>query len=237
MSIENWFLKLNEVGEVSLFVLFLLENFSLIILSVFIGKIIESKNTVLFKKDIKWILYTLLFNTIVTFLGFKLFYFGYIKFIYEISFVSIFIDLFLITLIMDLLMFVFHYFIHKTQWLFIIHEKHHSHVHTNVYSLYLLHPIEVIGFGCLWLLTIWCLNFNFYSVVIYLILNLTYGILGHVRRDIFPSFWKNNFLTKWISTTNFHNQHHLNLNNNFGFYFTFWDKVFKTYVEEKKTLN
>lgn len=234
MNIENWLLNWNEAGDIKLFILFLFENLSLIVLSVLVGKIIESKNTILFKKDIKWILYTLLFNTIVTFSGYKLFYFGYIKFIYEISFVSILVDLFLITIIMDVLMFVFHFFIHKIDWLFAIHKKHHSHIHTNVYSLYVLHPIEVIGFGSLWLITIWSLNFNFYSVVIYLFLNLTYGVLGHMKRDVFPVFWTNNFLTKWISTTRFHNQHHLSLNHNFGFYFTFWDKIFKTYIEEKK---
>ncbi len=237
MDIENWFMKWNEVGDINLFIFFLFENLSLIVLSVLVGKIIESKNTVLFKKDVKWILYTLLFNTIVTFFGFKLFYLGYIKFIYEISFLSIMVDLFLITIVMDLLMFVFHYFIHKIDWLFVIHKKHHSHIHTNVYSLYVLHPIEVIGFGSLWLITIWSMNFNFYSVVIYLFLNLTYGILGYMRRDVFPNFWTNNFLTKWISTTRFHNQHHLHLDHNYGFYFTFWDKIFKTYIDDKKTPN
>jgi sterol desaturase/sphingolipid hydroxylase (fatty acid hydroxylase superfamily) len=237
MDIENWFMKWNEVGDFNLFIFFLFENLSLIVLSVLVGKIIESKNTVLLKKDVKWILCTLLFNTIVTFFGFKLFYLGYIKFIYENSFLSIMVDLFLITIVMDLLMFVFHYFIHKIDWLFVIHKKHHSHIHTNVYSLYVLHPIEVIGFGSLWLITIWSMNFNFYSVVIYLFLNLTYGVLGHMKRDVFPNFWTNNFLTKWISTTRFHNQHHLHLDHNYGFYFTFWDKIFKTYIDDKKTPN
>lgn len=237
MSVENWILKWNEVGHFNLFIFFLFENLGLIIISVLVGKIIEYKNTVLFKKDVKWIFYTLLFNTIVTFLGYKLFYFGFIKFSFEISILTILVDLFLITIIMDLLMFVFHYFIHKIDWLFVIHKKHHSHVHTNVYSLYVLHPIEVIGFGSLWLITIWSMNFNFYSVLIYLFLNLTYGVLGHLKSDMFPNFWTNNLLTKWISTTLFHNQHHLHLNNNFGFYFTFWDKIFKTYIDDKKTPN
>lgn len=237
MEIQNWLLELNKLGEIQLTLLFLVENLVLIILSGIIGKIIEAENTVLYRKDLKWIFSTLVFNTLITYIGYKMFCHDHIQFYFNFSIISIITDLLLITLIMDFLMFIFHYIIHRVKWLYTIHNHHHLHVKTNVYSLYVLHPIETLGFGFLWLISITLIHFNFYGMVIYLILNLTYGILGHLQKDIFPDFWSDNYFTKWISTTQFHNNHHLNKDENFGFYFTFWDKLLNTHSSNKKTHN
>lgn len=78
MEIQSWLLELNKIGEVQLTIFFLVENLVLIILSGIIGKIIEAENTVLYKKDIKWIFSTLVFNTLITYLGYKMFYHNYI---------------------------------------------------------------------------------------------------------------------------------------------------------------
>lgn len=229
MEIKILLGKLNSFGDINLLWIFLLENFALIILSVLIGFIVEYKNTIYPKNDTKWLVSTLLCNTLVTFVGFKLYILNFIQLSFEKSLTSIVFDLILITIIMDFLMFVFHFYIHKIKWIYEIHKHHHYHIKTNVYSLYVLHPIETFGFGMLWLFTILIVDYNFYSVAIYLVLNLTYGILGHLEKNIFPKFWSTNTLTKWISTTKFHNNHHTNETKNFGFYFTFWDKIFKTY--------
>lgn len=229
IQIKGWLYHLNSFGDFNLLWIFFIENLILIILSIFVGLIIEFQNTVLNKKDFKWIFSTLVCNTLVTFIGFKLFILNYIQLSFEFSIPSFLVDLLWITVAMDFLMFVFHYFIHKLKWFYTLHKHHHLHIETNVYSLYVLHPIETLGFGTLWLMVIMLFDFNFYSVSIYLILNLTYGILGHLKSDIFPKFWSKNVLTKWISTTTFHNHHHKDEEKNFGFYFTFWDKIFKTY--------
>ena len=127
-------------------------------------------------------------------------------------------------------MFCFHYLAHKLAWFHPIHQLHHTHIDTNVYSLFVLNPIETLGFGAIWLILISILEFNCFSIILYLILNLSYGILGHLNKDIFPKFWKENSVTKWISTTQFHSNHHKNESHNFGFYFTIWDKIFKTII-------
>lgn len=229
MEIKNWLNYLNSFGDSNLVFIFLLENLVIIILSAAVGLILEFKNTIYPKKDTQWIISTLICNTLITFIGFKLYILNFIQLSFEKSIFSIVTDLVLITIIMDFLMFVFHFYIHKSKWIYNIHKHHHSHIETNVYSLFVLHPIETFGFGLLWLFTIMVMDYNFYSVTFYLILNLIYGILGHLKKDIFPKFWMNNPITKWISSTRFHNNHHLYPNKNFGFYFIFWDKIFKTY--------
>jgi lathosterol oxidase len=230
MLLEKWIEELSNFNNLELILLFLIENTMLMIISVVIGKIIEYQNTQIREQDKKWILSTLICNTTITYLGYLLFKNQIIQLNFENSFSIIVFDTFLLILLMDFFMFWFHYLAHKIKWFKPIHQLHHTHIETNVYSLFVLNPIETLGFGTIWLIVISVINFNAVSVIIYLILNLTYGILGHLKTDMFPQFWKSFVLTKWISTTQFHANHHKSENHNFGFYFTIWDVIFKTKV-------
>ena len=230
MIFESWLQQLSQFNLLSLFFFFLIENFILIIFSVILAKIIEYDNTKLNNRDRKWVLSTLICNTLITLLGFELYHFGVIKIDFSPSFFSIITDTLLLIVVMDFFMFCFHFLAHYLKWFSPIHQLHHTHVETSVYSLYVLHPVETLGFGIIWLLSITVLDFNYLSIIIYLILNLMYGIFGHLKTDIFPDFWYKNYATKWISTTKFHSDHHKNESHNFGFYFTIWDKIFKTII-------
>lgn len=230
MIFESWLQQLSQFNLLSLFFFFLIENFILIIFSVILAKIIEYDNTKLNNRDRKWVLSTLSCNTFITLLGFQLYHFGVIKIDFSPSFFSIITDTLLLIVVMDFFMFCFHFLAHHLKWFSPIHQLHHTHVETSVYSLYVLHPVETLGFGIIWLLSITVLDFNYLSIIIYLILNLMYGIFGHLKKDLFPDFWYKNYVTKWISTTKFHSDHHKNESHNFGFYFTIWDKIFKTII-------
>lgn len=228
MPLEKWIQTLSQFSQLELITLFFIENTVLIILSVSIGKIVEFQNTQLTKKDQKWVLSTLICNTLITYLGYLLFKNQIIKINFESTYLTILFDTLLLILLMDFFMFCFHYLAHKLKWFKPIHQLHHTHIETNVYSLFVLNPIETLGFGIIWIAIITAINFNAVSIIIYLILNLTYGILGHLKTDLFPEFWQSSKLTKWISTTQFHANHHKSENHNFGFYFTIWDSVFRT---------
>lgn len=230
MIIESWLQQLSQFNLFTLFFFFLAENTVLLFLSIMLGKIIEFENTKLNKTDRKWVFATLICNTIITFLGYELYHYEILKIDFSTSLLSILLDTLLLIFIMDFLMFCFHYLVHHLKWFYPIHKLHHTHIETSVYSLFVLHPIETIGFGIIWLFSITVFEFNFISIIIYLILNLLYGIFGHLKTDIFPDFWYKSYFTKWISTTKFHSNHHKNESHNFGFYFTIWDKIFKTII-------
>lgn len=230
MIFENWLDQLSQFNLIHLSVFFLIENLVLIYLSVLVGKIIEPENTVLKKTDQKWVFSTLICNTFITVLGFELYRLGILRVDFSASILSLLFDTLLLIFLMDFFMFCFHFLAHRLKWFNPIHKLHHTHIDTSVYSLYVLHPVETLGFGFIWLFLITLLKFNFLSIVIYLILNLSYGIFGHLKTDIFPDYWYKNYFTKWISTTKFHNDHHKNESRNYGFYFTIWDKIFKTII-------
>jgi sterol desaturase/sphingolipid hydroxylase (fatty acid hydroxylase superfamily) len=230
MIFQTWLQALSQYNLLPLFIFFLIENLILILLSIILGKIIEYDNTKISKTDRKWVISTLICNTLITLLGYKLYYFGIIKIDFSPSILSIVFDTLLLIILMDFFMFCFHFLAHYLKWFSPIHRLHHTHIETSVYSLYILHPIETLGFGIIWLISITLLDFNYLSIIIYLILNLLYGIFGHLKKDIFPDFWHKNNFTKWISTTKFHSDHHKNESHNYGFYFTIWDKIFKTMI-------
>lgn len=230
MIFQSWLQELSQYNLLSLFIFFLIENLVLILLSIVLAKAIEYDNTKLNKTDRKWVLSTLICNTLITLLGFELYRYEILKIDFSPSLLSIITDTLLLIIVMDFFMFVFHFLAHYLKWFYPIHQLHHTHVETSVYSLYVLHPIETLGFGIIWLFSITIFDFNYLSIIIYLILNLLYGIFGHLKKDIFPDIWYNNHFTKWISTTKFHSNHHKNESHNYGFYFTIWDKIFKTII-------
>ncbi|KQB39207.1 sterol desaturase family protein [Flavobacterium aquidurense] len=230
MIFESWLQQLSQFNLFILFIFFLAENATLLFLSVLLGKIIEPENTKLNKKDRKWIFTTLICNTFITLLGYEFYYFEIMKVDFTPSILSIILDTLLLIFLMDFFMFCFHYLVHHLKWFYPIHQLHHTHIETSVYSLFVLHPIETLGFGIIWLSSITLFHFNFISIIIYLVLNLSYGIFGHLKTDIFPAFWYKSYVTKWISTTKFHADHHKNESHNFGLYFTIWDKIFKTII-------
>lgn len=230
MIFESCLQQLSQYNLLSLSIFFLIENLVLFYLSIIIGKLIEPENTILNKTDIKWLTSTVICNTFITLLGYELYHFGIMKVDFSSSILAIISDILLLVLLMDFFMFCFHYLVHKLKWFYPIHKLHHIHVETSVYSLYVLHPIETLGFGIIWLFLISILEFNYLSIIVYLILNLSYGIFGHLKTDVFPKFWYKNYFTKWLSTTKFHSNHHKNESHNYGFYFTIWDKIFKTII-------
>ncbi|RZJ53469.1 MAG: fatty acid hydroxylase family protein [Flavobacterium sp.] len=230
MIFENWLGYLSHYNLITLFVFFLIENTVLFYFSIVFGKIIEPENTILKKSDVKWLVSTIICNTFITLLGYKLYEFGIMKIDFSPSLLSVILDTLLLIVLMDFFMFCFHYLVHHLKWFYPIHKLHHTHVETSVYSLFVLHPVETLGFGFIWLFLISIIEFNYASVIVYLILNLSYGIFGHLKTDIFPNFWYSNYFTKWISTTKFHSNHHKNESHNYGFYFTIWDKIFKTII-------
>jgi len=132
-------------------------------------------------------------------------------------------------MLMDLAMFIFHYFIHHSVIYKAIHKFHHHYADPIPIDLFVLHPIETIGFGSLWLIILALYGFNFYAVLIYLTANLFFGIMGHLGIEPVPASVRKMAPFKYLGTPSFHHRHHLEIDFNFGFYTNIWDRLFKTY--------
>ena len=54
------------------------------------------------------------------------------------------------------------------------------------------------------------------------------NVMAHAGVELFPAGWTDSKWTDWISTTSHHDLHHQNGGHNFGFYFTWWDRMMGT---------
>lgn len=188
-------------------------------------ELLQEQNHPLTKSDVYLSLLTVVCNSFVMLLGVFLWKNKWIIIDSQPSVVSVFLETIALIFLMDLLMYFFHYAAHLPFVYKILHGKHHEHVGTNFLSLFVLHPFETIGFGLMILALLISYDFSIISIVIYLLINLVWGTIGHLNREFFPA----SFDRLFIGTTRFHNQHHLDETKNFGFYTSIWDRLFGTY--------
>jgi sterol desaturase/sphingolipid hydroxylase (fatty acid hydroxylase superfamily) len=188
-------------------------------------ELLQEQNHPLTKSDVYLSLLTVVCNSFVMLLGVFLWKNKWIIIDFQPSVVSVFLETIALIFLMDLLMYFFHYAAHLPFMYKMLHGKHHKHVSTNFLSLFVLHPFETIGFGLMILALLMSYDFSIISIVLYLLINLVWGTIGHLNREFFPA----SFDRLFIGTTRFHNQHHLDETKNFGFYTSIWDRFFGTY--------
>jgi len=202
---EAFFEYLNSLSLISLFLLFLLENISLAVIAVTLGfvfdDLVKEMMRLITKQEIYWACSTIFFNTVVTVTGYLLFKYGFIVFHLDFDLIEILVDLVVLTLAMPHLglwhternlLSLFHWAVRKLSFLYTYHDLHHHYSTPTAISLFVLHPIEVLGFGALWLFLLNGIDFSIYAVMLYLTFNVAMGIIGHLRKEFVPVALKNN---------------------------------------------
>ena len=218
--------------------LFLVENLLVLLLAVGFGYLLQALfgrralgplYQPLSRQQVRLAACTLLLNTLITFAGFWLWRQGIISIREGIS-GRIVLDFVVLFLGMDLLMYVFHYAIHHTALHRWVHALHHAYPEPQPIDLFVLHPLETLGFGALWLLLMVVYPAYFGAIVAYLVVNVLVGALGHCGVEPFPAAWHHGPLLKYLGSSGFHFQHHQDERHNFGFYTSLWDRLFGTFA-------
>ncbi|UKB85739.1 sterol desaturase family protein [Chryseobacterium sp. MEBOG06] len=187
--------------------------------------LLQEKNHPVSKSDFYLSLFTVACNSLVMLLGVFLWKNGWLEPGSNLSAGIIVFEVIALLLVMDFLMYFFHYAAHLPFVYRLLHGKHHEHVSTNYLSLFVLHPFETVGFGLMMLVVLMCYDFSVVAISVYLLINLIWGTIGHLNREFFPAQFDRFF----VGTTRFHNLHHLDETKNFGFYTSIWDRLFGTY--------
>jgi sterol desaturase/sphingolipid hydroxylase (fatty acid hydroxylase superfamily) len=141
------------------------------------------------------------------------------------------LDVLVLLLAMDFLMYVFHRLAH-VRWIYpLVHGTHHRYDRPRPLNLFVLNPAEVCGFGVLWLALLCVYPATWPGILIYLALNLVFGTLGHLGVEPFPRAWSKWPVLRHIGSSTFHADHHQDRSVNFGFYTDVWDRLFGTKAE------
>ncbi len=221
-----------------LFLVFLLQNLVVFAAALGIGYAIRNYYRIttpaITRKEWRIAGITVIINTGITLAGGILWQSGFIRLSINWSF-EVLTDTLILLLAMDLLMYVFHYLIHHTVLYRYIHQLHHESIDPTPIDLFVLHPVETTGFGLLWLIVLLSANFNLPAVVIYLCLNVIFGVVGHLGFEPLERHGSGQLkMLQWIGTSRFHHAHHQDIKGNFGFYTSIWDRLFRTYLQENQ---
>jgi len=171
----------------------------------------------------------ILLNSVVTFIGWWLWQAGYIT-VRRDTDLAAWADTALLVLVIDLAMYGLHRSAHHL-WLYSwLHQQHHRYHNPRPIDLFVLNPLETLGFGALWLLVLLVYPASFIGITLYMGLNLAWGIIGHLGVEPVSEEWLRRVpALRWLGSSTFHADHHQDGAVNFGFYTTLWDRLFGTY--------
>ena len=134
-----------------------------------------------------------------------------------------------LVLAMDFALYVLHRIAHLPLFYRIAHFKHHEYLEVRVVTLFVMHPLEALGFGSLWVLTLTLFPFTVESVLLFLNVNLYFGVTAHCGLRLYPRALAYLLSRCALSDPDFHARHHREEAFNLGFYTTIWDRLFRTF--------
>lgn len=111
-----------------------------------------------------------------------------------------------------------------TKWLRRFHLPHHRTIVVTPFSTYAFHPVEALMLGNVILLPMLVHDFSFWSLLSVPLFSLFFNCIGHSNYDFFPGV----SYAHWFAASRRHHLHHACYNGNFGFQFTFMDRLFGT---------
>lgn len=109
-----------------------------------------------------------------------------------------------------------------------VHKVHHASIHPTVFTSFSFHPWEAFLQFLFFPLFLFLVPFHVSMLLTVLVLLTLSAVINHSGVEIF----KRKALTNHLIGASHHDLHHKEFTNNFGLYFTWWDKWMKT---ESKT--
>ena len=186
------------------------------------------------KKELILSFITIFINTLITLAGFLLWKKGVIIILPFEGGLRDLLDVLILVLSIDMAMYLLHRMAHLKLFYSFMHRLHHEFEEPTSVTLFSLHPFETISFGILWLSILSLYNASIVGIVVYLTLNVLFGIIGHCGVEPVPASWSANPVLKYIANGSFHVTHHRESERNFGFYTNIWDRLMGTYSPKNK---
>lgn len=109
------------------------------------------------------------------------------------------------------------------------HRFHHRTITPTAWAAYSFALPEAFLMALFMPLYLYVVPTPHFAVFLFLAIMILRNAMGHAGLELHPRGWASHPVLKWISTTTHHDLHHAgSFNHNFGFYFTWWDKLMGT---------
>jgi uncharacterized protein (DUF2147 family) len=109
-----------------------------------------------------------------------------------------------------------------------VHRVHHRSVDPSPFAAFSFHPLEAIIEGAVYVVFSFLFPVHLLALLAWQFLQMILNVIGHLGYEIYPKGFNTHWLFKWKTPSTHHNMHHAKFNGNYGLYFTWWDRIFKT---------
>jgi sterol desaturase/sphingolipid hydroxylase (fatty acid hydroxylase superfamily) len=124
------------------------------------------------------------------------------------------------------------YFAHRlmhTRFLFKhVHRVHHESTNPTPWAAFSFHPYEAVLEALVLPLILVFVPMHVYAVLLFMFSMTALNVLGHLGYELYPKGFTQSKWTFWNNTSTHHNMHHRYVHCNYGLYFNWWDRAFKT---------
>lgn len=198
-----------------------------VLVRLFRAKVVSEPPPPITRQEILLAICTVILNSGVLVIGAILWRIDWIYVRYTLD-LTVVIDVLVLFFAMDFAMYFSHRIAHHPRLYPLLHRTHHQYENPRPLTLFVLNPFETLGFGGLWVVLLIFYSSSWLGIVIYLTLNVIFGLIGHLGVEPFPKSWVKLPVIRYISTSTFHAEHHDDRFHNFGFYTLIWDRLFGT---------
>ncbi len=126
-----------------------------------------------------------------------------------------------------------HRLLHTSWWFKNIHQIHHRSFNPTPWAALSFHPAEAFIQAAIMVIIIMLIPVHPAALFIFLLYMVFKNVLGHTGYELTAGVFKNMKWNEWRNSSTDHNNHHLYGRDNYGLYFTFWDKWMKTFHPKK----
>ena len=135
---------------------------------------------------------------------------------------------FLMLLVHDTYFYWTHRLMHHPKLFNFFHKIHHKSTNPSPWAAFSFQPTEAIVEAGIFIVFAFTFPIHGLAVLAFLLFMTTYNVYGHLGWELYPKGFNKNFFGKWLNTSVNHNMHHHFFKENYGLYFTFWDKIMHT---------
>ena len=141
-------------------------------------------------------------------------------------------SVFIMILLHDAWFYFTHRLMHHPKLYKYVHMVHHQSTDPSPFAAFSFHPLEALVEAAIYVIFAFLFPVNIWALYVWQIIQMSLNVIGHTGYEIYPKGFNTHWLFKWKTPSTHHNMHHSHFSGNYGLYFTWWDKYFKTEFKE-----
>ncbi|MEY2876106.1 MAG: hypothetical protein RLZZ373_3477 [Pseudomonadota bacterium] len=124
----------------------------------------------------------------------------------------------------DALFYALHRLMHSRALYRHMHLTHHRSVRPTAFAAYSFHPSEAVAEALMVVAILFVLPLHPLALLAFQTVSTLINVYGHCGREFYPADWHRHPVGRWINTSTLHAHHHATGRENYGLYFTWWDR-------------